>query len=79
MPQEEKNYIPSTPEITVENILNRDFESDGFGTKWLTDVTEMKYGLQSKAYLSAIMDLSDKSIVYFVVEHSNNNALVFRT
>ncbi|MDT2261602.1 IS3 family transposase [Paenibacillus larvae] len=61
-----KNYIHSTPEITAENILNRDFESSEFGTKWLTDVTEMKYGNQNKAYLSAILDLSDKSIVSFV-------------
>nr|WP_264366288.1 IS3 family transposase [Paenibacillus larvae] len=74
-----KNYIHSTPEITAENILNRDFESSEFGTKWLTDVTEMKYGNQNKAYLSAILDLSDKSIVSFVVGHSNNNELVFKT
>lgn len=74
-----KNYIKSTPEITAENVLNREFESNEFGTKWLTDVTEMKYGLQSKAYLSAILDLADKSIVSFVVGHSNNNELVFRT
>ena len=32
-----------------------------------------------KAYFSAILDLSDKSIVSFVVGHSNNNDLVFRT
>jgi transposase InsO family protein len=74
-----KNYIKSTPEITAENILNRKFEPNEFGEKWLTDVTEMKYGLQSKAYLSAILDLSDKSIVSFVLGHSNNNELVFRT
>jgi len=74
-----KNYIKSTPEITAENILNREFASNEFGTKWLTDVTEMKYGLQSKAYLSAILDLADKSIVSFVVGHANNNELVFRT
>jgi putative transposase len=74
-----KNYIHSTPEITAENVLDRDFKSSEFGTKWLTDVTEMKYGLQSKAYLSAILDLSDKSIVSFVVGHSNNNELVFKT
>jgi putative transposase len=74
-----KSYIHSTPEITAENVLNRNFESNEFGTKWLTDVTEMKYGVQSKAYLSAILDLSDKSIVSFVVGHSNNNELVFRT
>lgn len=74
-----KNYIKSTPEIMAENILNREFKSLKFGTKWLTDMTEMKYGLQSKAYLSAILDLADKSIVSFVMGHSNNNELVFRT
>jgi transposase InsO family protein len=74
-----KNYIKSTPEITADNILNRDFESKEFGEKWLTDVTEMKYGLGGKAYLSAILDLSDKSIVSFVMGHSNNNLLVFKT
>jgi|SRR5690606_20754925 len=50
-----------------------------FGAKWLTDVTEMKYGLQSKVYFSAILDLADKSIVSFELGHSNNNDLVFRT
>lgn len=74
-----KNYIKSTPEITAANILNRNFESHEFGAKWLTDVTEMKYGLQNKAYLSAILDLADKSIVSFVIGHSNNNELVFKT
>lgn len=74
-----KNYIKSTPEITAENILNREFESNVFGEKWLTDVTEMKYGQQSKAYLSAILDLSDKGIVSFVLGQFNNNELVFRT
>lgn len=39
----------------------------------------MKYGASSKAYLSAILDLGDKSIVSFVIDHSNNNALVFET
>lgn len=73
-----KSYIRSTPEITAVNVLNRKFASSTFGEKWLTDVTEMKYG-QHKAYLSAILDLADKSIVSFVIGHSNNNALVFRT
>lgn len=74
-----KIYIKSTPEVTAENILNRDFHVNRFGEKWLTDVTEMKYGINSKAYLSAILDLGDKSIVSFVLGHSNNNELVFRT
>lgn len=74
-----KNYKKSTPETVAENILNREFYSDKFGEKWLTDVTEMKYGIGNKAYLSAILDLADKSIVSFVIGHSNNNNLVFET
>jgi transposase InsO family protein len=74
-----KNYVKSTPQITAENILDREFQADRFGEKWLTDVTEMKYGSDSKAYLSAILDLGDKSTVSFVLGHSNNNVLVFRT
>lgn len=77
--RKKKNYKKTTPQVTAENILNRNFNSDKFGEKWLTDVTEMKYGIGSKAYLSAILDLSDKSIVSFVIGHSNNNALVFKT
>lgn len=39
----------------------------------------MKYGNGNKAYLSAILDLADKSIVSFVIGNSNNNNLVFET
>lgn len=74
-----KSYIKSTPEITAENILNRDFNANNIHEKWLTDVTEFKYGDGKKAYLSAILDLRDKSIVSYVIGRSNNNALVFET
>lgn len=74
-----KTYVKSVPEITAGNVLNREFDSAKFGEKWLTDVTEMKYGSESKAYLSAILDLGDKSIVSFVIGNSNNNELVFKT
>lgn len=74
-----KRYVQSTPEVTAENILNRKFKAARFGEKWLTDVTDMKYGLGQKAYLSAILDLGDNSIVAFVLGHSNNNELVFKT
>ncbi len=40
------NYIKSTPEVTAENILNRDFYADKPNEKWLTDVTEFKYYIQ---------------------------------
>lgn len=74
-----KIYIASTPQITAENVLNRNFEAKHVNQKWLTDVTEFKYGSGQKAYLSAILDLGDRSIVSYVLGHSNNNALVFDT
>lgn len=42
-------------------------------------MTEFKYGNSKKAYLSAIIDLYDKSILSYVLGHSNNNTLVFKT
>ncbi|MFB9830280.1 IS3 family transposase, partial [Lederbergia wuyishanensis] len=74
-----KSYKASTPQHVVENVLNRDFHAEMPNEKWLTDVTEMKYGTISKAYLSAILDLYDGSIVSYVLGTSNNNPLVFKT
>lgn len=76
------NYIHSTPEITAENILNREFYADEPNEKWLTDVTEFKYyvGIEvKKLYLSAILDLYDRRIVAYKISSSNNNQLVFDT
>ena len=77
--RKKKKYVKSTPEQIAENLLNRKFTAKESNEKWLTDVTELKYGNGQKAYLSAIMDLHDKSIVSYVLDHSNNNNLVFRT
>lgn len=76
------DYIKSTPEITAENILNRDFKASVPFEKWLTDVTEFKYYVGSEArklYLSAILDLYDRRIIAYKIGDSNNNALVFET
>lgn len=72
-------YRRSTPEITAENILNRDFSAEKLNEKWLTDVTEFKYGDNAKLYLSAILDLKDKGIISFAMGRHNNNQLVFDT
>jgi len=72
------NYRKSTPEITAKNILDRKFAAYKVNEKWLTDVTEFKYG-SGKLYLSAILDLCDRGIVAYKVGHSNNNPLVFDT
>lgn len=76
------NYTPSTPEVTAENVLNREFHADAPNEKWLTDVTEFKYyvGVEvKKLYLSAILDLYDRRIVAYKIGISNNNQLVFET
>lgn len=77
--RKKKKYERTTPQQVAENVLNRNFQADTPNEKWLTDVTEFKYGTGQKAYLSAILDLHDKSIVSHVLGHSNNNPLVFRT
>jgi len=77
--RKKKKYPRSTPQHVAENILDREFRADAPNEKWVTDVTEFKYGHGQKAYLSAILDLHDNSIVSYVLGHSNNNPLVFKT
>lgn len=77
--KKKKNYTQSTPQVTAENLLNREFQADKPNQKWLTDVTEFKLTNGQKAYLSAILDLGDRSIVSYVFGHFNNNQLVFET
>lgn len=59
--------------------MNREFNTVKPNEKWLTDVTEFKLTNGSKAYLSAILDLADNSIVSYVLGQANNNKLVFDT
>ena len=37
--KKKKRYVKSTPQITAENVLNRDFSAATLNEKWLTDVT----------------------------------------
>ncbi len=73
-----KQYRKSKPDYVLEK-LNRDFNADMPNQKCCTDVTEFKNGNGKKAYLSAIIDLHDNSIVSHILDHSNNNQLVINT
>src|SRR5699024_11392514 len=42
----------------------------------LTDITEFKYGVNSKAYFSAILDYGENKIIAYKLSKHNNNALV---
>jgi len=72
-------YKRAHPQHIAENLLNREFTAEKPNEKWVTDVTEFKYGSSRKAYLSAIKDLYDGSIISYVLGNSNNNKLVFKT
>ncbi|WP_214798981.1 IS3 family transposase [Exiguobacterium sp. s50] len=74
-----KKHKKSTPQHVAENLMNREFSASRPDEKWCTDVTEFKYGSGKKAYLSAIIDLYDGSIVAYRIGRSNNNVLVFQT
>ena len=59
--------------------MNRDFSSGRQNEKWVTDVTEFKYGSGSKAYLSAVLDLYGRNIVAFSLSRRNDTSLVLDT
>ncbi len=78
--RKKSNYKKTKPEQIGENILARNFTAEHPNQKWCTDVTEFKIpGQKQKLYLSAIIDLFDRSIVSYVFSNSNNNKLVFDT
>lgn len=74
----------SDPAYIAENVLNREFKSDKPNEKWLTDVSEFKYGIgddekKGKIYLSVILDLCGKRPVAYEYSDHNDNPLVFNT
>ena len=74
------NYKRSAPEVTAENILNRDFSTTRPNEKWCTDVTEFPIPhSDKKLYLSPIIDLYDDYIVHYEISKRNDNQLVFNT
>ena len=61
----------SDPAYVAENILNREFHANKLNEKWVTDVSEFKYGTgederKGKIYLSVILDLCDRRPVAYV-------------
>lgn len=69
-----KRYVQSTPEITAQNILNREFTADHFGEKWLTDVllsnNELQYSVIKLFILSIIILLLCYN--YYNVRHTRS-------
>ena len=65
-------FVRTKPEQVGENKLNREFSTSSPNEKWLSDITEFKYGYAGqKLYLCAILDLYDKSVVSYHIHFSN--------
>nr|WP_281273713.1 IS3 family transposase [Vagococcus acidifermentans] len=73
------NWIKTKPDYTYTNIINRDFVATKPNQKWFTDISYLFYGKHQKAYISAIIDRYDMSIVSYIIGKSNNNELVMKT
>lgn len=73
------NYVKSIPQHTYENTINRMFAASKPNEKWFTDVTYLKFGNNTRAYLSAIIDTYDQSIVAWKISRHNDNDLVRAT
>lgn len=73
-------YSTKTSYVNIEeNHLNREFQAEKPNEKWVTDITHLHYGIGQKAYLSAIKDLYDGSIISYKIGHFNDNPLVMNT
>lgn len=53
------------------NILNREFKADKPNSKWVTDVTQFNV-LDTKIYLSAIVDLFNGEVISYNISESPN-------
>ncbi len=73
------DWVRIVPEHTFENVISRDFVASKLNKKWFTDVSYLFYGNHQKAYISAIIDRYDLSIVSYVFSTKNDNKLVMDT
>lgn len=72
-------WTKSIPLHISENTINRDFEASKPNQKWFTDVSYLFYGNHEKAYISAVIDRYDLSIVSYIISQRNDNKLVMDT
>lgn len=63
----------------AENVLNRNFGAKNPNQKWFTDISYLNYGKGQKAYISAIINRYDLSIVAYKVCKRNDLKLVMDT
>ena len=60
------------------NLLNRNFKTNALNKVWDTDITYLIFK-GARAYLSTIIDLSDRHVVAYKISKTNDNNLVMDT
>lgn len=65
-------------ENVQDNLIKRDFKAKEKNTKWVTDITHLKFN-GKRAYLSSIMDLYTRNIVSYKIGYKMDNSLVIDT
>ncbi|QEY91157.1 Mobile element protein [Bacillus amyloliquefaciens] len=66
------------PYAVVDNILDRNFQSDRPLEKLVTDITYLPYG-QKQLYLSSILDLYNGEVIAFTIGDKQDTAFVLDT
>lgn len=78
--RKKSGWKKSTPEVSAENKLNREFECSRPNQKWVTDITEIRVPKTGqKLFLSSILDLYDRSVVSWNISTRNDSVLVDET
>lgn len=79
--RQKKRYTPRfvAPDYVADHKLDRDFTAEKSNQKWVTDITYLQYGNGETAYLSAILDLGDRSIVAYALQTKQTTDLVLET
>ncbi|WP_330270099.1 IS3 family transposase [Lentzea sp. NBC_00516] len=62
-PRRYRSWLGHTGTV-ADNVLGREFSASAPDTKWVTDVTEFRIGVD-KLYLSPVIDLFDRSVIAY--------------
>jgi putative transposase len=70
-------YVRAVESMTQvkENVLGRDFESDGPNCKWVSDITYIRVG-RGWAYLAVVLDLFSRTVVGWALDTQVRETLI---
>lgn len=76
--QKRKRLKKGPDHVIAENILNRNFAAASPNLKWVTDVTQIRYG-PKKLWLCVILDLFNNEVIAYRISNHNDLDLTLST